>query len=458
MLIRETIRRAFASFLAVPTAVIALFVLLAIGVNALDRTAIGLLSPIRAFLQGHVFADARSTSNLLGTVAGGMITITSITFSLLLLALQQSASSLTNAVLDQFLRRRLNQLYFGFFVGLTLYALIILATVDSPFNPVYGATLAIVLTAAALYVLLLLIYSTISQMRPNEIIRSIHDHTLRARRRQMSLIERTRRASSFPTGSPAVGVFAATNGYVVGFDLDRIGAEIAAAPSGVEVVLLVSVGSYVAFGDPIAEVRSELACHAAAVAPRLSEPIRIERGRQLDADPAYGIEQLETIAWRSISTSQQNPAPGLAVIRNLRDLLARWTAEPDAPSDAEPLPIVYADDVMARLLGAFELLAVVASEAMQPQTYAEILRTFAGDFDRLPASEQDRVEALVLTSLSTLGEHVLTAELDQALTALAATLARAGRTSAAAVRAAHAELATTAGKLNSRATRVPSAR
>jgi len=460
MRVREMIRRAFSSFLAVPTAVIVFFLLLAGGVDALDRSSFAWLSPARGFMQRHVFADAESTSSLLATIAGGMITITSITFSLLLLALQQSASSLTPQILDQFLRRRLNQLYFGYFVGLTLYALIILATVDPPFNPVIGATLAIVLTVVALYMLLLLISSTISQMRPTEIIRSIHDHTIRARQRQIGIvIDRTQREPAFPVDAPHVEVAASQNGYVVGFDLDRLGTEIEAAAGRVEVVFLIPVGSYVAFGDPVAKVSAERPDEGSAVANLLRDVIQIQRSRQLDTDPGYGIEQMTTIAWRSISTSQQNPAPGLAVIRNLRDLLARWSAESREPPEAEGLPIVYDDDVMSQLLSAFELLAVVASEAMQPQTCAEILRTFAITFARLPSDAQARAEDLVLRTISTLGDQVLTAELDAALIALASALDQAGRyETALSLRQARAELATTVGNLNSRATRVPSAR
>jgi len=181
MRIRETLQRVSSSFLAVPTLVIFAFVLLAIGMYSLEQADTGFLRPLREFMIDHVFGDPEATSTLLETIATGVITITSITFSLLLLALQQSATSLSHQVFDQFLRRRTNQIYFGAFVGVALYTLITLATVTPPFNPVLGATLALILTIAALYVLLLLIYSTISQMRPTEIVKMIHDHTLRAR-------------------------------------------------------------------------------------------------------------------------------------------------------------------------------------------------------------------------------------------------------------------------------------
>ena len=121
---------------------------------------------MRGILKTRVFADPKATSELLGTIAGGIITVTSIIISLLLVALQQSAASLTHQVLDQFLRRRVNQIYFGFFIGLSLFALLTLATVTESFNPVFGASLAFLLTMIALYILLLLLYTTINQMRP----------------------------------------------------------------------------------------------------------------------------------------------------------------------------------------------------------------------------------------------------------------------------------------------------
>lgn len=190
----DEIRRAFAEFLGTPTVVIVAFLLVAAGSYSLDQTEIAGFQALRGVLRRHVFADSKATSDLLGTIAGGIITVTSIIISLLLVALQQSAASLTHQVFDQFLRRRVNQFYFGFFVGLALFALVTLATVTESFNPVFGATLAFLLTMIALYLLLLLLYTTINQMRPAVIIAAIHSHTLAARQFQRPLILKTRRS------------------------------------------------------------------------------------------------------------------------------------------------------------------------------------------------------------------------------------------------------------------------
>jgi hypothetical protein len=181
----------------------------------------------------------------------------------------------------------------------------------------------------------------------------------------------------------------------------------------------------------------------------------------VDTDPAYGIQQLETIAWTCISTSKQNPAPGLLTIQRLRDLLARWCAadgDGTPKSDDQPLPIVYHDDVLARLMDAFEALAIVSTEAMQHQTFAEVARSFAITMDRLPTDLRDRAADIASRVLAGLGDHVLAADLDSALSALAHALTRIERNdTAAAIRSAQAQLKTTVGRLNSRSTCVKQA-
>ena len=138
----ETVRRAFVEFLGLPSLLIVGFLLLAAGTSALDSARIGWLEPVRTTIRVVLFRAAEATSSLLSTIAGSIITVSSITFSLLLLAVQQAAGALTPVVYDQFLRRRLNQLYFGFFVGLAVYMLLILATVNRPYNPVFDRVVA----------------------------------------------------------------------------------------------------------------------------------------------------------------------------------------------------------------------------------------------------------------------------------------------------------------------------
>jgi uncharacterized membrane protein len=448
------VRRAFVEFLTIPTLVIIGFLALALIAFFADQRWPQAAGQDAAGL----FSEAQASREFLGVIATSIITATSITLSLLLIAVQQGAAALTNLVFDQFLRRRANQLYFGFFIGLALYSLCILASTNSDHRPVFGVILAGIMTLVALYMLIILIYTTINQMRPVVIIKAIHDHTLLARERQLGLLRRTRRSSRHPAAARRIG--SDGSGYLARFDVDALAKAAEAADA--EIVILHCLGDYVAFGAPLAEIRTTQnttkketgACEAA-----IRQAIVLEEQRDLDFDAAFGIEELTMIAWTSISTAKSNPDPGLVVISSLHDLLARWLST-DPAFQAEPdradavAPVVYADNVMDRLMKAFESLAVVASESMQHQSAAEIYRVFASVFRDLPPAFQRQVSDTSLRSLSGLGDHILTNDLDAALSALAEVLTDADHAECAgAIASARRRLARSVGNLNSRSTR-----
>lgn len=452
----EIIKRAFAEFLTIPALVIVVFLFLALGMIALDETRIANERATQEAIWGGLFSDAQAARDFLGVIAGSIITVTSITLSLLLIAVQQGAASLTSLVFDQFLRRRVNQLYFGFFIGLALYSLIMLASTNPSHQPTYGAAVAGLLTAAALIMVVLIVYTTIDQMRPVVIIKSIHDHTLLARERQLGLLRSTRRSPSLQRAA-SVGFAAVGSGFLARLDVAAIAK--ATAGSEIEVIIMASIGDYVAFGDPIVDIRMAREQDVSSLEQVIRKAVVLEQQRDLDADPGFGIEQLTSIGWTSISTAKSDPNPGLLAIWCLRDLLSRWLQSDAAFSAGNDVganggaSVVYIDTLPLQLMRGFESLAVVASESMQHQSAAEIYRTFAHLYHRLPAPAQRQADDLLLRSLSGLGDHILTSDLEAALSDLIAALAETGSPCADAIVAAQRQLEQSIGKLNSRSTR-----
>lgn len=257
------------------------------------------------FLRVHIFYDAQSTAGLLGAIASGIISVTTLTITLLLIVVQQSASAMTTQVFDQFLRRRPNQFCFGFFIGLALYSLIILATVNEPFNPVFGGSFAFLLTVAALYLLIVLLYTTINQMRPVEIVEAIHNHLLEARDVQRETIRRTRRRSAFD-GKHIHAVQSTIHGYVTFIDIESIGAALQKISSKAEVEQRFPSVLSLLFKTPSLKLKSQTAARFPICAKRLLMPCG-SKPSEINNDPAYGIQQLEMIAWTSMSTAQSNP-------------------------------------------------------------------------------------------------------------------------------------------------------
>ena len=177
----EGLRLAFSEFLALPLAMTLGFLVLEGAVFFLDYSRPSAFEPFRSFVQEYLFQDAQTTVQVLQTLAQTVITVASITIPLLLVALQQAAAGLSSQVLDQFLRRPVNRIYAGFFIGLGIFCLLAAATSDPDRNPVYAAAVAVVLSVVAFVLFILLFYTTMHQTRTPIILEAIHDLAADAR-------------------------------------------------------------------------------------------------------------------------------------------------------------------------------------------------------------------------------------------------------------------------------------
>ncbi len=428
---RDWWRRALRQFLLLPILVVGGFLALAGVVFVIDQTVWGSFEDAHGgSLLSRLFGDREADSSLLSTVAQSIISVTAITFSLLLVAVQQGAASLSNQVFDQFLHRRSNQFFFGYFVGLSIFALFNLATVSALHQPVLGTLLSLVLTAAALCMVVVLIYTTVDQMQAAVVVREICRQVLMARQGQHALLGRTRRAGRCGRGH-VVEVAGRESGYVDRVEVAALEAACAGI-AGVEVRIRVAIGQAVAWGETLAELRSASPLPE-AVAEALSAAVRravaVDDERALSRDPGFGLAQLSTIAWTSASSASSNPATAGVAVQGMRDLLLRW-AEEVVPEDAGAA-VVYGDALLVQALDGVEGVVVAASESLQHQTLAEAYGLLAAVVGRLGAGGRAQVAAMVLASLTALGEHVPTRALLAAGTGLADALRRAGCEAAA---------------------------
>lgn len=134
--------------------------------------------------------------------------------------------------------------------------------------------------------------------------------------------------------------------------------------------------------------------------------------------------------------------------------MTHWIEEPGPEPAPDALPIVYKDDVMIQALDALETIAVASTESMQHQVYAEVSHSLAL-LPRMPPDLQARLAEIALSTVSGMGDLVLTGELDVALAQLIAAFEAAGDQQAAeAMQGARDDLAESLGRVNSRQSRV----
>jgi uncharacterized membrane protein len=255
-------------------------------------------------------------------------------------------------------------------------------------------------------------------MRPAVIIEAIHNHTVRARVDLLGLIRRTRR-EPLSLAPHRFTVRASSHGFVTWFDLGQLKEALNAIGEEGEIILLVRMGAFVAFTDPLAEIRSHDIHKAEEQQDRVRGAIHLERSRDITHDPSHGIQQLEIIAWSAISPAKANIVPGIQTVFILRNLLARWAEEEQEESpQEETLAVVYSDDVVGDIFGAYEALAIIAANSGEFHVVSEILNAFSSLYDRLPLDWQDQAEHTVLQILPRLKGHYLSRRLADSLAGL----------------------------------------
>lgn len=358
--------------------------------------------------------DTQAAIGVLSAIVGSLFTVTSITFSILLLAVQQGATVLNSQIVDHFLRRGSNRAWFGFFVGVSLFALITLVQTTHTSTPVLGVMVSTLLSAIALFALVVLIYGTIDQMRPATLVDAIVETAIAARRRQIPLLLASRSSDPDDADDGKVIVPATRSGHLVRVDTAALLRVLADRPD-LRIVIRPVIGDFVTVGEALAQVSGD----DDDVADRVSAALHLGDQRDVADDAGYSLHHLHTIGWTAISTARSDPAVGTIAIHALRDLSVAWR-KPPTRADASAR-LVYDDRLSLHLIDTLESFMVASTESRQHQTFALLLDALTVLLADLPPAMIGHGGALADTAATLAKEHtptrVVLAALDRCATA-----------------------------------------
>lgn len=315
--------------------------------------------------------DASAARDVLGTIAGSLITVAGLTFSLTIVVLVLVSGQFTPRSVPAFLADRVNQTTAGTFIGAFAYCLLVLRTVrDADENDVGGfvpklsVSVAVALAVLAIALLLFFIHHLGSSIQASSIVRRIGFDTL-AQVDRLPDEQGSGPGGSALSGEPGV-VRPARAGYVRHVARDDIAEQVGA---GVVVRLPARVGAFLTAEDVLAEVWPASATEQAAGRIRLRVALGPER--DLQQDVLYGLRQLAEIAMKALSPGINDPSTAESAIGYLRAILERL-AQRTLPAE------VWTGNVVASLHtfedyveGSFDQMARYAS--IDPNVVVTIL-------------------------------------------------------------------------------------
>lgn len=315
------------SFWFVPSLIVLASIGLALGLVALD----GLLPASFVEAWPRVFgAGAAGSRGLLETIAGSMITVAGVVFSITLVALSLTSSQYSPRVLRNFMRSGVNQVVLGVFVGIFAYCLVVLRTIragdDSPFVPSLAVLGALLLGFVGIGVLVFFIHHIARSIQAVEILAVVHDETIRAVDRQYP--DRLQPGDEDEPRVPGVAeagrswhpILGLHTGYVQRVDLDLLQSV---AREGSSVVRMeVHVGEFAIEGMPLAcwlgtRRPDETVVHA------VRRAYTIGHQRTVQEDAAFGIRQLVDVGLKGLSPGINDTTTASMSVDYLTAILAR---------------------------------------------------------------------------------------------------------------------------------------
>lgn len=124
---------------------------------------------------------AEGSRQMLSTLAGSMISVLGVTFSMTLVALTLASSQYTSRILRIFMSSKVTQFTLGIFSGTFAYCLIVLRTIRSSGNaefiPGLAVFFAFILALGSVGVLIFFIHHIASSIQASSIIASVAQET-----------------------------------------------------------------------------------------------------------------------------------------------------------------------------------------------------------------------------------------------------------------------------------------
>ncbi|MHC5795455.1 DUF2254 domain-containing protein [Lacisediminihabitans sp. FW035] len=294
---------------------------------------------------------AQSARSVLSSIAGSLITATSLTFSLTVVSLQLASSQASPRVLRLFAQDSVVHGTLALFLGTFAFTIMTLRTIRDPsldsaaVVPRMAVTLALMLTLASVLMLVFFLAHLARQLRVETMLKDIHAETDRT----IALVSEAHEAHNAFRGTvlrraPNQPVVARSSGFITRYDQSAVLAI--AERHGLVVEELKLIGESSISGSALLRYRRtrQSSGHDEAIEDELRGAFSIDYERTSAQDADYGVQQIVDIGVRALSPGINDPTTALHALAHLAALLSDCLAMPQPP------PALAGEDGALRVL------------------------------------------------------------------------------------------------------------
>ena len=263
--------------------------------------------------------DASTARSICSAIAGGIISLSVFSFSMVMILLNQAASLMSNRILGKLIGNRFQQFVLGFYVGTIVYALFLLSTIrdinTGIYVPAISTYLLITLTVIDIFLFIYFLHYITQSVKYETIIHNIHTSTRTAIKKRCMLAESPAQLP-LPTNGKCIGM--PQSGIFQGFDKDSLVSL--CEEEEVVIYFLYPAGTFLIEGTPLLLLTNKQDV-TKKLRDQLSVILSIERGQEIDINYEYGLKQLMEISLKALSPGINDPGTAIISMQALGDLL-----------------------------------------------------------------------------------------------------------------------------------------
>jgi uncharacterized membrane protein len=276
-------------------------------------------------------AGAQGARDMMSTIAGSMMTVVGVTFSMILVVLALASSQYTSRILRNFMRSRVTQVVLGIFAGIFTYSLIVLRTIrggdESTFVPNMAVFFGFVLSLGGVGALMFFIHHIASSIQASSIIASVAQETIAAIDRLFP--EKLGQEPDIDDDNQKLpplaarnwrGVPARENGYIQ--SVNNAGLLRLAQDRKTIVRMEHGIGDFVVRNTTLASLSLEETPDEETITA-LQATFSISRHRTVEQDSAFGIRQIVDVALKALSPGINDTTTAVMCVDYLTAILAR---------------------------------------------------------------------------------------------------------------------------------------
>lgn len=345
-------------------------------------------------------SDPDDARTMLGAIVGAMLTVVSLAFSVVMLAVVQIAQAYTPRLLREYIGDPRSQHVLGVLIGTFLYSLLVLRSIRyEDFAPTLATNMGVILAVVSTMSLIAFLHHVPQSIKVSAIIHMI----LEANEEELE--------REFPAGlgsecwnipsdddlrdEPAV-LLARDSGYIELFDMHALSER--EGTSSAIIRMHWRMGEFVLEHSPLASVWGEFDEHDREA---LYRACVLGHERTMRQDPRFGIAQLTDVALRALSPAVNDPSTACDAVNALSVLLAKlldresashWRCDGSGQLRVEFQLATFAElietsylrilgygskdqQVVHKLIGACEQLASINESSNQHDTLWTMLQT-----------------------------------------------------------------------------------